>query len=214
MHTPTGRLYARLKAQALAERDIENFGPIVRTDEELLARVRYHMAEIERSKPTPEAVVTDDLVAFTTAIQEGYLKAYNGLMVGYTGLNEPYRLKSEPRYTTSIIKVDTESEHPFCGLGELLALLKHIQDHYREEEQDPLSLIQVSIIDAQDVLTRPHWIAYDVEGDSLIGVRESPPGWDDILLGLGLPLASDFEEEAEQKEKTMKPDHSYGKDSL
>jgi hypothetical protein len=201
MHTPAGRLFARMKAHALAERDIENYGPVTRTDEELLARARYHMTQIERAKPTPQTVLTDDHSAFTTAILEGYQKAYLGLMVGYTRLKEPYRLHIEPRYTTRVSFEECEDQHPFCGLRELLALVKSTQERYRMEEQEPLSLIQVSIFDAQDVLSRPHSLVYEVEDDRLIGVAEEPPGWDDVILGLGLPLAADFEHEGEPSQQ-------------
>jgi hypothetical protein len=91
------------------------------------------LSQIECTKPTPETVVTDDLMAFTSAIQEGYQRAYKGLMVGYTKLKEPYRLQGEPRYVTSVNFDDSEVEHPFCGRSELLALLKEEQDRYLAE---------------------------------------------------------------------------------
>jgi hypothetical protein len=199
MHTPNGRLLARMKAQALAERDIQNYGPIERTDEEILARVRYHIEQIERTKPMPEVVVTDDLAAFSKAIQDGYQIVYKGLIVGYTRLKEPYRLRSEPRYTTSVNFDDSEDEHPFCGRRELLALLKKEQDRYQAQEQNPLSIIQVSIFDHQNAGPHQHFIAYEVEGDRLVGVIDQSPGWDDVIRGLGLPLAADFEDEEETR---------------
>lgn len=200
MHAPTGRLYVRMKAQALAERDIQNYGPTQRTDEEIQTRVRYHIEQIERTKPVPETVVTDDPAAFSKAIQEGYWIAYKGLIAGYTGLKDPYRLHGDPRYTTSVNFDDSEDEHPFCGRRELLALLKKEQDCYQAEGQDLLSIIQVSIVDTQNQWEHQHFIAYDVEGDRLVGVLDQSPGWDDVILGLGLPLASDFyEEEAESE---------------
>jgi hypothetical protein len=197
MHTSNGRLYVRMKAQALAERDIQNYGPIKRTDEEIRTRVLYHIEQTERTKPTPETVVTDDVAAFSKAIQEGYQVAYKGLMVGYTGLKEPYRLQGKPRYTTSVNFGKREDEHPFCGRREPLALLKKEQDRSQAEGQDPLSVIQVSIVDNRNLWPHQHFIAYEVESDRLVGVFDQSPGWDDVILGLGLPLATDFEEEAE-----------------
>lgn len=197
MHTPTGRLDARLKAQALAERDIQNYGPIERTDEEISTRIRSHLEQIERTKFTPETVVTDDPTAFSKVIQEGYEKAYKGLMVGYTGLREPYRLQCEPRYTTSVNFDGSEDEHPFSGKSELLVLLKTQQDALRAEEQELLSVIQVSIFDRLNPYSHPHFIAYAVEGDELVGVDEQSSGQDDIILGFGLPVAADFYEEEE-----------------
>jgi hypothetical protein len=195
MHTQNGRLYVRMKAQALAERDIQNYGPIQRTDEEIRTRVHYHIEQTERTKPTPETVVTDDPAAFSKAIQEGYQIAYKGLMVGYTGLKDPYRLHGDPRYTTSVNFDDSEDEHPICGRRELLALLKKEQERDLPEGQDPVSIIQVSIVDHQKLGPHRHFIAYEVEGDRLIGVIDQSPGWDDVILGLGLPLAEDFYEE-------------------
>jgi hypothetical protein len=197
MHTPNGRLYVRMKAQALAERDIQNYGPIERTDEEILTRAHYHIEQIERTKPTLETIVTDDVAAFSKAIQEGYQIAYKGLMVGYTKLKEPYRLQSQPRYVTSVNFDDSKDEHPFCGRRELLALLKQEQDRYQAEGLDLLSIIQVGIFDNRNEGPHRHFIAYEVEGDRLIGVIDQSPGWDDVILGLGLPLATDFEYEEE-----------------
>lgn len=200
-HTPNGRLYVRMKAQALAERDIQNYGPIERTDEEIRARARYHIEQIERTKPTLETVVTDDGAAFSKAIQEGYQIAYKGLMVGYTGLKDPYRLQGDPRYVTSVNFDGSEDEHPFCGKRELLALLKQEQARYQAEGQEPLSIIQVSIVDNQNPGPHRHFIAYEVEGDRLIGVADQFPGWDHVILGLGLPLAEDFEHDEEEISK-------------
>jgi hypothetical protein len=201
MHTPNGRLYVRMKAQALAERDIQNYGPIERTDEEIRTRVRYHIEQTERTKPTQDTVVTDDVAAFSKAIQKGYERAYKGLMVGYAGLKEPYCLHAEPRYTTSVNFDDSEYEHPFCGLRELLALLSKEQGHYQAEGQDPLSIIQVSIVDHQNMGPHRYFIAYEVEGDHLIGVIDQFPGCDDVILGLGLPLVEDFEHDEDEVSK-------------
>jgi hypothetical protein len=69
--------------------------------------------------------------------------------------------------------------------------------HYLTGALAPLSIIQVSIFDNQNLGPHRHFIAYEVEGDRLIGVFDQSPGWDDVILGLGLPLATDFEQEEE-----------------
>jgi hypothetical protein len=191
--TQAGRQYIRMRAFALAELDIQTNGPILRNKAELTARAQYHIEQIKQTKPTAETVITDNLEAFTLILSESYEQAYEALMVGYTGLQEPYRLHATPRYITSVNFADGENEHSFCGRAELLKLLKETQDRYRAEEQEPLSLIQVSIFDQANLQPHRYFIAYEINGDHLIGVVEQSPDLEDWLLGLGLPLATDFE---------------------
>lgn len=133
--TQNGRLFIRLKGQALAEHDIQCYGPIPREKSELVARVYYHLVQMERGKPTPETILTDDPAALTRMLLKIYEVTYKGLMVGSPKLKEPYRLHAAPRYETSVNFDDSETEHPFCGQADLLAMLRTTQERYRAEGQ-------------------------------------------------------------------------------
>jgi len=195
-----GRMSIRLKAHQFADQDIQNYGPLERSDQELLDRARYHVEQ--KPLPTPQAVLADDLEAFTRMIVEFYPTIYKGLLVAYTGLKEPFCLTVEPRYTTSVNLDDTEDEHPFTGLAGLQAIIKKEQDQRRKAAQDDecspdiylLTMVQVSIYDGKEAnlewYEKPNrFLCYDLDGDQITRSYEQTDISDDILRGLGLPFA-------------------------
>lgn len=192
----SGRMSIRLKAHQLAERDIQDYGPIERSDQELVDRARYHVGHIQL--PTPQAILADDGEAFARMIAEYYPTIYKGLLVAYTGLQEPFRLTVEPRYVTCANIDDSEAEHDFTGLAGLQELIRDEQASRRANAKEDgcnpneylLTYVQVTIID-----TRHHnpdaprcFIGYDITGDEITGSSEREGVSDDVLYGLGLPF--------------------------
>ncbi len=198
----SGRMSIRLKSHHLAEQDIQDYGVIERFDLELQERARYHVKQMQAQLPTLQTVLADDLAALTRLVEHYYPTIYKGLLVAYTGLQEPFRLTVEPRYTTTVNIDDTEDEHPFTGLVGLLTLIKEEQARRHKTAQDDgeppdaygLSMVQVTIYDAREAelewYEKPHrFICYEVSGDQITGAYEQTDVSDDILRGLGLPVA-------------------------
>ena len=195
-----GRLSIRLKSLQLVEQDIQNYGPIERSDQELEERVRHHVTQMQAYLPSPQTVLADDSDAFLHLLLEYYPIMYRGLLVGYTGMWEPFRLTVTPRYTTSVAFDDSEQEHSFVGRSGLLTLLKDEQADRRTsakgDECDAseylLTLVQVSIYDAEEVDQSAHFVCYTVEGDVIVSVHEQAGVSEDVLCGLGLSFVGTF----------------------
>jgi hypothetical protein len=198
----SGRMSIRLKSHQLAEQDIQDYGAIERSDLELEARAQYHIAQMQAQLPTPQAVLTDDGEALTRMIEQHYSTIYKGLLVAYTGLKEPFRLTVDPRYSTTVNLDDTEDEHPFTGLVGLQAIIKKEQDQRRKAAQDDecdsgtylLTMVQVTIYDAKEAdlewYEKPNrFLCYDLDGDQITRAYEQTDVSNDVLRGLGLPIA-------------------------
>lgn len=183
----SGHMQILLLALRLVQDDIATYGPLVRSTQEIHARVHVHLSAMEQNKPTPQAVLTDDLEALTRQLEHQYAVQYAGLLIGYTGLKAPYRLEADhPRYTTTVTFDDATDEQPFLGLiGLLQAVRKHQQT---QDEENSFDRIQVMLYEAQE--TRPFAsIRYTVEENALTGIVEQTEGVDSILQGLGLPCS-------------------------
>lgn len=95
-------------------------------------------------------------------------------------------------YTMTVNLDGSEDEIPFVGLPELAALLESAQRARRENEVEPLGVLQVSIW--QDVPPPDHykrlWVCYNVHGSDLGGIRERSEEEEEVnhlLAILGLP---------------------------
>lgn len=198
----SGRMSIRLKSHQLAEQDIQDYGAIEHSDQELEARARYHIAQMQATLPTPQAVLAADRDAFVAMVVKYYPIIYKGLLVAYTGLKGPLKMTVEPRYTTSVNLTGTEDERVFTGLSGLLAIIKEAQDIRRKSAQEDacdaqeylLTMVQVTIYDMREVTLKwyekPHrFICYSLNGDQITGAYEQTEISNDILYGLGLPVA-------------------------
>ena len=197
----SGRMNIQLKALALVEQDIQTYGPIQRSDDELVARATYHVTQMQANLPTPEARLADDLTAFSRILVKGYITTYMGLRVAYTGLKEP--LQITPRYTTSVNLDDSESELPFTGLAGLQAIIEEEQAARRksaEEDEESakgylMTLVQVTVYDAQEEFlpwAPTRFLCYTLDSDTITGIAEQTDISDEMLRGLGLPIAETF----------------------
>jgi len=192
-----GQISIRLKSLHLVEQDIQKYGTIELSDQELEKRVRSHVAHMQANLLPFQGVLADDQDAFLSLLLKHYSVMYRGLLVGYTGLREPFRLTVTPRYTTRVA-FNSEQKHSFTGYTGLLALLKDEQVKRRTSAEEderttsdfPLTFIQVSIDDAEEA--EPSVICYTVEGDAIVSVYEQVEIHEDVLRGLGLPLAETF----------------------
>jgi len=198
----SGRISIQLASHQLAEQDIQDYGAIERSDQELLERARYYVAQMQAHLPTPQAVLADDADAFAGMVAEFYSKIYKGLLVAYIGLKEPYRLTVVPRYSTSVNLDDSEDEHPFTGLAGLQAIITDAQAVRRKNAQKDgglaeeylLTMVQVTIYDAKvaelEWHQKPcHFICYELDGDQIVRVYAQNDVSDEVLCGLGLPFA-------------------------
>jgi hypothetical protein len=199
----SGRVSIRLRSHQLAEQDIQDYGAIERSDLELAERARHHIAKMQAHLPTPQAILTDDAEAFAGIVAEYYRVIYKGLLVAYTGLQEPYRLTVVPRYTTSVNLDDSEDdEHPFTGLAGLQAFIRGAQALRRKNAQEDrcsaeeylLTMVQVTIYDAKvaelEWHQKPrHFICYELDGDQIVRAYAQSGESSEVLAGLGLPFA-------------------------
>lgn len=184
-----GRMQIQLLALRLVQDDIATYGPLVRSTQEAHARVQAHLSAMEQNKPTPQTVLTDDLAVLTSRLEHLYAIQYAGLLVGYTGLKDPYRLEAvHPRYTTTVTLVGTTDEQPFLGL---LGLLRLIREHQQAQgEENLFDHVQVMLYEAQEThSTLIASITYTIEENALTGIVEQTAGIDSILQGLGLPCS-------------------------
>jgi len=199
MGEQSGHMSIRLRAHQLAEQDIQDYGPIERSDQKLESRAEYHVRQMQAHLQTLQAVLIDDVDAFTSLVAEYYAVIYKGLLVAYTGLKEPFRLTAEPRYVTSVNLDDSEDEHNFLGLVGLLEITKGEQATRRANAETDgcnpdeylLTMVQITIVDMKHI--NPDgprcFIAYDIMGDQITGVYEREGVSDEVLYGLGLPFA-------------------------
>lgn len=202
MRDESGRLSIQLKSYQFVEQDIQTYGPIERSDLELEARARFHIGQMQAQLSSPQADLTDDLDMLTDLLVQHYAVVYKGLLVAYTGLQEPFRMTVEPRYTTSVNLDDTESEHTFTGLAGLQALITKEQDQRRKAAQDDacdlnsylLPMVQVTVYDAQEAglewYEKPRrFLCYDLDGDQITRAYAQTDVSEDVLRGLGLLFA-------------------------
>lgn len=190
-----GQISLRLKSLHLVEQDIQKYGTIELSDQELEKRVRSHVARMQANLLPFQGVLADDQDGFLSLLLQHYSVMYRGLLVGYTGLREPFRLTATPRYTTRVA-FNSEQKHSFTGYTGLLALLKDEQGERRTSDF-PLTFIQVFIDDAEEA--KPSVLCYTVEGDAIVSVYEQVEIQEDVLRGLGLPLAETFVSEKKGK---------------
>jgi hypothetical protein len=197
----SGRYAIKLKALSLAGQDFELYGPVERTNQEIVARAQYHIACLQNQLPTPEAILADDLDRFTALVIEQYTITYNGLFAAYTGIKSFKDGVQPTRYTTSAAFVD-EEELDFTGLVELCSIIRKEQSLRREaaseDHADPsdylASLVQVTVHDAQEpsVDIPRQFVCYTLEGEQIKGIHTQEGVSDHILLGLGLLTAEAF----------------------
>lgn len=196
MREESGRIGVRMRVLQLAEQDIADYGALARSDQELEERARYHVAQMQAKLPVPQAVLADDMDALMQSVVASYTTAYNGLLVAYTGLKEPFRLELVPRYTTSA--AFDESEHEFVGLAGLLSIIKaeqvirrkNAREDGRNAEEYLLTMVQVTVYDSHEEgqETPRRLICYEVVGDDITGAYAQTGVSDELLRGLGLPL--------------------------
>ena len=156
----------------------------------LALRALSHLETFIEQRPLPQS-----LVEF---FRRQYMLAYLALVVMHTGLKVPFTLPADYRYTTTVNMDDSEDEQPFLGLQELLALLIAEQKRRKRVEEDEgvedlqVTIVQVSIFDRDESHLAWHqqttrFVAYDVRGNTLLGVQEKSNVSDEMLQGLGLP---------------------------
>lgn len=181
----------RLKSLSFAQDDVELYGPVKRSNEELAARATSHLETFLEQRPLSQTLV--DFVCRQYAI------AYLTLLVAHTGLKAPFTLETNQKYTTSLYSEGSEDELSFFGLQGLLSLIATEQKRRKGAEETEgvedlqLTVVQVSIYDRDESHLEWHkqsvrFVAYDVRGNDLLGVLEKSPGIDEILQGLGLPF--------------------------
>lgn len=198
--TESGRTSIRLLALRFAEQDIQTYGALERSEAELKERVRVHVADLLSKEDAPsQAIVTDDVEELTRLLTHSYATIYAGLLVGYTGLREPFRFPLEPRYTTSVNLDGTEDEQMFVGLQGLRTIIAVAQasrrEHASADGYQPdtylLTMIQVTVYDAEEEEQeqQSHFLCYDLEGEQILGCYERTNLLEEVLHGLELPFA-------------------------